>query len=74
MGTTHRPPAPVRSSGATRLAEFVRPTPTDAGVFAEAAIAWWHAHEARRRRRLIAYLVLLCVFAALVARLTAAPP
>ena len=41
-----------------------------AGVFAEAAIAWWHAYEARRRRRLIAFIVLLCLFAALVARLT----
>src|SRR4051794_9448190 len=71
--TTHRPPRAERSSGATRLAEFVRPTPRDAGVIAEAAIAWWHAYEARRRRRLIAYLVLLFLLAALVARLTEVP-
>jgi len=68
--TTHEPPRPVRSSGATRLAEFVRPVPSDVSVIAEAAIAWWHAYEARRRRRLIGYLVLLVLFAGLVARLT----
>src|SRR3954447_12594112 len=62
--TTYRPPRPARSSGATRLAEFVRPAPSDAGVFAEAAIAWWHAYEAHRRRRLIAYLVLVCLLVA----------
>ena len=44
-----------------------------ARAFAEAAIAWWHAYEARRRRRLIAYVVLLCLLATLVARLTQAP-
>ena len=71
--TMHRPPPQERSSGATRLAEFVRPAPSDAGAFAEAAIAWWHAYEARRRRRLIAYVVLLCLLAALVARLTEVP-
>jgi hypothetical protein len=71
--TTHRTPRPERSSGATRLAEFVRPAPTDAGAFAEAAIAWWHAYEARRRRRLTALIVLLCLLAALIARLTEVP-
>jgi hypothetical protein len=71
--TTHRPPRPERSSGATRLAEFVRPAPTEAAPIAEAAIAWWHAYEARRRRRLIASIVLVCLFAALIARLTEMP-
>jgi hypothetical protein len=68
--TTYRPPRPVRSSGATRLAAFVRPAPTDTGAIAEAAIAWWHAYEARRRRRFIAYGVLVCLFMALMVRLT----
>jgi hypothetical protein len=71
--TTHRPPRPGRSSGATRLAEFVRPAPTDAGAFGEAAIAWWHAYEARRRRRLTALIMLLCLLVLLIARLTEVP-
>ena len=54
---SYPPPRPVHSSAATRLAPFVRSTKrVEVGAFAEAAVAWWHAYEARRRRRIIALL------------------
>jgi hypothetical protein len=65
-------PRPAWSSGATRLAAFVRPAPTDAGAIAEAAIAWWHAYEAHRRRRLYALLVALFLIGTLIWRITEA--
>jgi hypothetical protein len=59
-------PRPVRSSGATRIAAYVRPVSADRAILAEAAVAWWHAYEAHRRRRFIAAavaVVLLIAFA-----------
>ncbi len=64
---TVRPPRPVRSSGATRLATFVRPAPSSShSVIAEAAVAWWHAYEAHRRHRLVATLVAVFLVAGLI--------
>jgi hypothetical protein len=61
-------PRPTWSNAATRLATFVRPNPGfDAAPVAEAAVAWWHAYEARRRRRITAGVVvalMLMVWAA----------
>jgi hypothetical protein len=58
-------PAPVRrptSSGASRLAPYLNPAPrNDFGPVVEAAVAWWHAYEVRRRRGWIALVVVLCV-------------
>lgn len=48
-------------SRAIRLAAFVLPAPTDVGPEVEAAIAWWHAYESHRRRRLIAAIVLTVI-------------
>jgi hypothetical protein len=58
------PAAPTpRSSAATRLAPFVRPPArTEVGPLAEAAVAWWHAYEARRRRLLIVTLAVALAF------------
>jgi hypothetical protein len=63
-----RAPRPVRSSGATRLADFVGPAQTDTAVVAEAAIAWWHAYEVHRRRRLIGVLVTVFLLVAVFAQ------
>ena len=58
---TPRPAVARRESRAIRLASFVLPPSTEAGPLAEAAIAWWHAYEAHRRRRLVAFLMVLLV-------------
>jgi hypothetical protein len=53
-------PRPSYSSGATRLAPFLTPGPRgEFSAVAEAAVAWWHAYEAKRRRRFMALLVVL---------------
>jgi hypothetical protein len=56
-------PAPVRrpsSSGATRLAPYLKPLPrNDFSPLIEAAVAWWHAYEVRRRRGWITLVVVL---------------
>ncbi len=56
-------PAPVRrpsSSGATRLAPYLKPLPrNDFGPLVEATVAWWHAYEVRRRRGWIALVAVL---------------
>jgi hypothetical protein len=63
-------PAPEhRSTAGARQARFLTPARTASGALAEAAIAWWHAYEAHRRRILITALVLLFVFCAVVLRL-----
>jgi hypothetical protein len=64
-------PAPVRrpaSSGASRLAPYLKPAPrNDFGPLVEAMVAWWHAYEARRRRGWITLVVVLSLlFAAAV--------
>lgn len=47
-----------RSSAAVRLAPFLPPESRSAvAPLAEAALAWWHAYETRRRRNLTAVLV-----------------
>jgi hypothetical protein len=52
--------APTRSNAAARLAPFLRAgTRAEVGPLAEAAIAWWHAYEAYRRRLAVAGLVAL---------------
>jgi hypothetical protein len=59
-----RPAGPRRrkSSGASRLAPYLNPGPrNDFSVLAEAAVAWWHAYEIRRRRWYIALAVALFV-------------
>ncbi len=54
-------PAAPRESRATRLAAFVLPAAAEVGPEVEAAIAWWHAYEAHRRRRLIARVTLTVI-------------
>jgi hypothetical protein len=55
------PPAwssPAPSNAASRLAPYLRSTVrTDFGPLCEAAVAWWHAYETRRRRRIVAWIV-----------------
>jgi hypothetical protein len=64
-------PRPAWSSAATRLAPFVRPPArTHFGPVCEAAVAWWHAYEARRRRRIIVGVVATLLLIAWLARLT----
>ena len=66
-----RQPRPSLSSAATRLAPFLRPAARgEVGAVAEAAVAWWHAYEASRRRRIVAGVVggLILVAAALRAQ------
>jgi hypothetical protein len=67
------PPPPLRPapvSVALRLAPHLDPTQRpQAGPLAEAAVAWWHACEARRRRRRIAAAVVALVLLALTNRL-----
>jgi hypothetical protein len=63
-------PGPGWSSIALRIATHVAPGPrVEIRAVAEAAVAWWHAYEARRRRKAYAALALLFVFAMLVLRL-----
>jgi hypothetical protein len=63
---------PLLASAAVRLAQQLRPvTRTEVGPVAEAAIAWWHAYEARRRRRAIAVLIAILVLVALLMRVQA---
>ncbi|MCW2642579.1 MAG: hypothetical protein JWP76_4885 [Dactylosporangium sp.] len=51
--------ARVPSSAATRLAPCLRPSSrSEAAPLAEAAIAWWHAYEAHRRRLVTAGLTI----------------
>jgi hypothetical protein len=71
-----RPSRPSLSSAATRLAPFLRPAARgEVGVLAEAAVAWWHAYEASRRRRIVAGVVagLVVVAAALRAQQAGLP-
>ncbi len=65
-----RRPRRVWSSGATRIAAFVRSsTPIERAVLAEAAVAWWHAYEAHRRRRYVAAAAAVVLLIALAWRL-----
>jgi hypothetical protein len=60
---------PVGSNAAVRLAPFLRPAaPPRVGPLAEAAIAWWHAYEAYRRRLVIAAVVVLFLLVAVALR------
>jgi len=60
---------PPGSNAAVRLAPFLRPaTPPRVGPLAEAAIAWWHAYEAYRRRLVIAAVVVLFLLVAVALR------
>ncbi len=67
-----RPVAPARtwSSVALRLAAHVTPgSEFTVGPVAEAAIAWWHAYEAMRRRRIYAACMALLALTMLITRL-----
>ena len=64
-----RRPQDVTSSAAVRLAPYLRPVRhAQAGPVGEAAIAWWHAYEARRRRRIMAWCLVGLLLAFLIAR------
>ncbi len=53
-------PRAAYSSGATRLAPYLRPTTRiEYGPVAEAAVAWWHAYEVHRRHRWITFCVVV---------------
>jgi hypothetical protein len=68
------PPHRVASSFALQLAPHLDPTQRpQAGPLAEAAVAWWHACEVRRRRRRIAAGVVALVLLALTNRLPQDP-
>jgi hypothetical protein len=61
-----------RASAAMRLAPQLAPTARPAfGPVADAAVAWWHAYETRRRRRWLVALVAVLVLVAFLFRLTA---
>src|SRR5262245_35342555 len=63
---------PAWSSSAVRLAPYLRPTArVEVSPVAEAAIAWWHAYETRRRHRVVAILVLTLVLVAVLVRVSA---
>jgi len=63
-------PRRVLSSGASRIAQYLRPAGrTGSGVLAEAAVAWWHAFEARRRRWLVGWAVAGLLLIGLIIRL-----
>jgi hypothetical protein len=60
---------PAWSSSAVRVAPYLRPSVrVEVGPIAEAAIAWWHAYENRRRQRLVAVLVAVLLLVALLMR------
>jgi hypothetical protein len=60
------PLPPIRISLGLRQAAFLSPGRLLPTAIAEAAIAWWHAYEATRRRRRVALAVAVgLVFAAL---------
>jgi hypothetical protein len=61
---------PVRSSAAVRLAPQLRPIRPELILdpIMEAAIAWWHAYEARRRHRWLAILIAFGLLMALMLR------
>jgi hypothetical protein len=60
----------VFSSGASRLAPYLKPAPrTGFSVLAEAAVAWWHAYEIHRRHRIIALCVVLFLLTVFLAQL-----
>lgn len=65
------PPPPPRSSAALRMAPMVRPEPRHEAVpVIEAAIAWLHAMETHRRRRLLAFGAFVFALVAVFARLS----
>jgi len=74
-GSIDPPPPPPRgrpgaSSVALRLAPHLDPTQRpQASPLAEAAVAWWHGCEVRRRRRRIAAGVVALILVALTNRL-----
>lgn len=64
---------PVFSSGASRLAPYLKPTPrAESGALAEATVAWWHAYETHRRHRFIALCVVLFLLTVLLTQLASA--
>ncbi len=68
-----RAPRPAWSSVAVRLAPHTgQPRRLTPGPVAEAAVAWWHAYEAKRRYLYVAALVAVFAFFAMVIRYDAA--
>jgi hypothetical protein len=68
-GSPDRPAPPPVSSAAVRLAPFTRPEPRPrVAPLAEAAVAWWHAYEARRNRRMVVALTGVAVLFLLILR------
>jgi hypothetical protein len=66
-------PHRVFSSGASRLAPYLKPAPrTEFSVLAEAAVAWWHAYQIHRRHRIIALCVALFLLTVFLAQLASA--
>jgi hypothetical protein len=68
------PPRPVYTSNATKLAPLLTPPRrVHAGAVCEAAIAWWHAYEVHRRRKLIAIAAVGLVLLGVLAHFSAPP-
>lgn len=62
--------APAWSSMALRLAAHVTPRPrVEIRALAEAAVAWWHAYEAHRRRKVYAAIAVVFAFLMVMVRL-----
>ncbi|WP_213450166.1 hypothetical protein [Rhizomonospora bruguierae] len=73
-GLAAPPAARRRSSAATRIAPFLRAdSRSTVTPLAEAALAWFHAYETRRRRRLTAVVIGLVLLVLLLLRLAHYP-
>jgi hypothetical protein len=67
-------PRPVFTSNAVRLAPMVAPKRrAHVGPVCEAAIAWWHAYEVRRRRKLMVIAAIAFVLLLILAQFSAPP-
>ncbi|GAA1895262.1 hypothetical protein [Asanoa iriomotensis] len=67
----YRRTAPGRSSLGLKQARFLSPLRRPPAPIAEAAIAWWHAYVAQRRRKRVAIVIALILLVAALTNLRA---